>query len=74
MNIFGIFVGFLIPSLFVDDYNGTQDLTDEAVRSKYETQLFHMNCFASVIATVIAVLVIISFREMPDKPLFGSQH
>lgn len=69
MNIFGIFVGFLIPGIFVDDYTGKVPLT-ETSRASYEKQLFNMNLFASVVATVIAVLVILSFREKPGKPLF----
>ena len=71
MNIFGIFVGFLIPNLFIDDYNSSVILTP-AVRDMYEGQLFNMNAFAASVATVIAILVVVSFREKPGRPLFSN--
>ena len=72
MNIFGILLGFLLPSFFVNGYNGKEDLTDEK-KSMYEQQLFNLLLFSAIVASVIAVANIFTFREKPGAPLWKSE-
>lgn len=71
MNILGIFVGFLLPGFIVDSYSKDVVLTDE-LKDKYRGQLFDMLLSASIFATVVAILVIATFREKPGAPLWKS--
>lgn len=70
-NIFGIFIGFLLPSFFINSYSNSAQLTDET-RPVYSQQIFNMLLVESIFATVIAILVILTFREKPSSPIFGS--
>ena len=36
MAIFGIFIGYLLPSIFVDSYNGIEDLETQEAQDKYK--------------------------------------
>lgn len=69
MNIFGILLGFLLPSFFVNGYDGKKDLTEEN-KSMYEQQLFNLLLFSAIMASVIAAAVIFTFREKPGAPLW----
>lgn len=70
MAIFGIFIGFLLPGFFVDEYNGIEDLNDESI-GVYKQQMFNMLVAVACAATLIAILVILTFREKPGAPLFS---
>ena len=72
MNIFGIFSGFLIPSFFVDSYHDISQLNEET-REAYKNQIFNMLVAVASFATVIALLVIITFRERPGAPICGKK-
>ena len=69
-NIFGIFVGFLLPSFFIDSYSSIEQLTEDT-RPVYKQQLFYMLLCESIFATVIALLVVFTFRERPGFEIFG---
>ena len=64
MNIFGIFIGYLLPTFFVDDYSPDDVLTPEKDEA-YRSQIFSMLLFSSIVATVILIAVVLSFREQP---------
>ena len=66
MNIFGIFIGFMLPSFFIDSYSSPNQLTDET-GPVYRQQMFNMLFAVSMVATVIAILVILTFRERPGS-------
>ena len=72
MNIFGIFIGFLLPSIFLDSYSEGQVLTD-AMKDNYKQQMFNMMTFSASFALIIMIFVIISFRECPGVPLFSTK-
>lgn len=72
MNILGIFVGFLLPGIFVDEYSEDVILTDEN-RVTFKKQMFNMLMFVSVISTVIAIAVLTTFREKPGAKICGNQ-
>lgn len=71
MNIFGIFIGFLLPGMIVDSYSKKVTLTPELIDS-YKNQLFYLLLTASVFATVVALAVIFTFREKPGVPIWSS--
>ena len=60
-NILGIMTGYLLPIIFVDNYSQGSPLSDF-----YKSQIFNMLLTVSIFATVIALLVIVSFRSKPD--------
>eukprot|EP00353_Schmidingerella_taraikaensis_P017801 CAMPEP_0185606162 /NCGR_PEP_ID=MMETSP0436-20130131/4570_1 /TAXON_ID=626734 ORGANISM="Favella taraikaensis, Strain Fe Narragansett Bay" /NCGR_SAMPLE_ID=MMETSP0436 /ASSEMBLY_ACC=CAM_ASM_000390 /LENGTH=77 /DNA_ID=CAMNT_0028237617 /DNA_START=78 /DNA_END=311 /DNA_ORIENTATION=+ len=72
MNVLGNFIGFLVPNIFLDPYvdDGT-DLTPSE-KSKFETQMFNMMLASAIFATVIAVCILVSFRERPGAAIFKS--
>ena len=71
MNILGIFVGFLLPGLFVDEYSEDVVL-DEENRATYRSQMFKMLMFVSLISSVICVAVLTTFRDRPGAKICGS--
>ena len=71
MNIFGIFIGFLLPGMIVDSYSKKVTLTPELIDS-YKNQMFYLLVTASVFATVVAIAVIFTFREKPGVPIWSS--
>ena len=70
MNVTGVLVGFILPTIFVDSYDG-EELTDQSVKDKYEQQMFNMLLATSIFGTVITILVFFTFRETSGAPLFG---
>ena len=70
MAIFGIFIGYLLPSFFVDSYNGPEDL-DSVTIPIYKKQMFNMLLAVACFATLITILVIFTFPERPGTPLFA---
>ena len=70
MNVAGVLIGFILPSVFVDSYDG-EELTDQSVKDKYEQQMFNMLLASSIFGTVITILVFLTFRETSGAPLFG---
>ena len=73
MNVFGVFVGFLLPGIFIDSYEKGDLEKDPSLRSKYEDQMFNMLLSVSIFSTVITLLVLLTFREKKDAPLFGKK-
>jgi len=71
MNILGIFVGFLLPGFIIDSYSKDVVLTED-LKDKYRGQMFDMLLSASIFSTVVAILVIATFREKPGAPLWTS--
>ena len=69
MNILGIFIGFLFPSIFLDPYTDGTVLTPQQ-RETYERQMFYMMMASAIFATVVAVAVLVSFRERPGAAIF----
>ena len=69
MNIFGIFIGFLFPNIFLDPYTDGQVLT-EASRESYKEQMFYMMMASAIFATLVAICVVVSFRERPGAAIF----
>ena len=72
MNIFGIFIGFLLPGFFVDTYSDDVILTPSLADS-YKQQMFNMLLAVSIASTVIMILVLLFFKEKPGKPVCGSR-
>jgi len=72
MNIFGIFVGYLLPALFVDEYSEDVVLTPER-RESYKQQIFTLQLVISLIATAILLGVLLCFRERPGMPICGKK-
>ena len=72
MNVAGVLIGFILPSVFVDSYDG-EELTDQSVKDKYEQQMFNMLLASSCFGTVITILVFLTFRETVGAPLFGKR-
>ena len=72
MNIFGIFIGYLLPALFVDEYSEDVVLTPER-RDSHKQQIFTLQLVISLIATVILLGVIFGFRERPGMPICGKK-
>ncbi len=71
MNIFGIFIGFLLPGMIVDSYSKKVTLTPELI-DNYKNQLFYLLLTASIFATIVAICVIFTFREKPGVPIWSS--
>ena len=71
-NVFGNFLGFLLPGFFVDTYSDDTVLTEEKM-ALYKQQILNMLIFVSIFASVVSVLVIVSFREKPNEPLWGKK-
>lgn len=71
-NISGIFLGFLLPGFFVDPYSDATVLTEEN-KALYKQQILNMLLFVSIFASVVAILVIVTFREKPNEPLWGKK-
>ena len=72
MNVAGVLIGFILPSVFVDSYDG-EELTDQSVKDRYEKQMYNMLLASSIFGTVITVLVFLTFRETAGAPLFGKR-
>ena len=70
MNVFGNFLGYLLPGIFINSYSNKSQLNDDT-RPTYEKQVFNMMLAISIFATVVAILIILSFRERPGSPLFA---
>lgn len=73
MNVFGVLVGFLLPGIFMDEYDGDGPITDPAERKKYEDEFFDMLLAVSIFSTVVCLLVLFTFKERKDAPLFGKR-
>ena len=72
MNVAGVLIGFILPSVFVDNYND-EELTDKTVIDRYEKQMFNMLLASSIFGTVITILVFFTFKETVGAPLFGKR-
>ena len=70
MNVFGNFLGYLLPGIFINSYSDISQLNDDT-RPVYEKQVFNMMLAISIFATVVAILIILTFREKPGAPLFA---
>ena len=70
MGILGIFLGFLLPGFFVDGYDNPGQLNEQTI-PMYEKQMFNMLLFVACVATVISILVLVTFREKPGVPIFS---
>ena len=66
MNLFGIFIGFLLPGFFISSYSSKEILKD-GTRPVYSRKLFNMLLAESIFATVVALLIIFTFRERPGS-------
>lgn len=71
MNILGIFIGFLLPRIFVDEYSEDVVLNADN-RATFKSQMFNMLMFVSVISTVISIAVLTTFREKPGALICGN--
>ena len=69
-NSVGIMIGYLLPALFIDEYDDDSVLTDKN-RPIYRQQVFNMLISMAVFSTVIMVLVLFTFRDKPGVPLFA---
>ena len=73
MNVFGVFVGFLLPGIFMDSYEEGDFDEHPELKQKYKDQMFNMLLSVSIFSTVITLLVLFTFREKKDAPLFGKK-
>ena len=69
-NVSGIVVGFLLPMIFINEYDDISDLTPTS-KPKYEKQIFNMMIFMAGFTSLILILVIFTFREKPRGDLFS---
>ena len=60
-------------SIFVDSYNGVEDLETQEAQDKYKQQMFNMLLAVAIFSTLITVLVILTFPEKPGAKLFSCQ-
>ena len=72
MNVFGVFVGFLLPGIFMDSYEKGYFDENPAAKQRYKDQMFDMLLSVSIFATVITLLVLFTFKERKDAPLFSA--
>ena len=70
MAIFGIFLGFLLPGFFVDPYDGEPEELNDQTLPIYKQQIFNMLLAVACFATLISILVLLTFREKAGSPLF----
>ena len=69
-NSVGIMIGYLLPALFIDEYDDDSVLTEKN-RPIYRQQVFNMMIYTAVFSTIIMVLVLFTFRDKPGVPLFA---
>lgn len=72
MNVFGVLLGFLFPMFFVSSYNDGQELSD-AEKSNYESEIFTMLIVTAIMATVVFMLVIFTFKDRYGVPVWSSK-
>ena len=72
MNVFGVFVGFLLPGIFMDSYDKGYFDEHPEEKQKYKDQMFDQLLSVSIFATVITFLVLFTFKERKDAPLFSA--
>ena len=72
MNVSGVIVGYLMPILFVDNYTEGDDLTPDK-KDSYKKQVFNMLITVAAIALTLTFLAILTFRERPGVPIFGTK-
>jgi hypothetical protein len=65
-NVLGVVLGFLLPGLFVSEYNG-EELTPEQT-DEYVNEIFHMQLTLAIAGGVVCLLCIFLFEEKP-KPI-----
>ena len=66
-NILGVTLGFLLPSLFIDDYVAGNEYTIEQSLA-YKSQTRTMLIAFAIYAICALMLIIIFFREKPPTP------
>ena len=71
MNVAGVLLGFILPNVFVDDYDSNKGFSSESEKEKYKQQLFNMLLASSIFGTVITLLVLFTFKEKAGASLFG---
>lgn len=62
-NPLGVAVGFLIPSLFVEN-----DDKDPLNRSRAQDNILNSLICQAALGTVVAILIVIYFKEKPPTP------
>ena len=72
MNVLGTVLGYLLPQLFVDDYQESMKLTHKQ-EEQYKSQLFTMFLAVAIACVVIFVLTLLTFREKPEIKICGSK-
>ena len=66
-NLLGVGLGFYVPKLFIDEYSDHEVYTDDQ-KQRFSDQIRTMCIWISIVASVIAVLVIVTFKEKPLTP------
>ena len=66
-NLLGVGLGFYVPKLFIDEYSDHKKYTHHQ-KQNFSDQIRTMCIGISIVASVIAVLVIVTFKEKPPTP------
>ena len=72
MNLFGVLVGFLLPMIFIDDYEEGDHLTKQQ-EADFRNQIFSMMIVSAAFSTVITLFVLFSFRDRPGVPIWATK-
>jgi len=67
-NILGVLLGFLLPKLFVRPKYDKDTIYTDAEVSEFKHQVMFMLFCMAVFASVLLLVVLVSFKDKPERP------